>query len=72
MTVDTKEIVAIVAYLIGVRKNTLEQSYPDNSETLRQLYTNQEATTIRYLCKLRTALMRNFKRTDNAMRYDNF
>ena len=70
MTVDTKEIVTIMAYLIGVRKSTMEQSYPDNADLLKQLYANKEATVIRYLCKLRTALMRNFKRTDNAMRYE--
>lgn len=70
MTVDTKEIVTIIAYLIGVRKSTMEQSYPDNADTLKQLSENKEATVIRYLCKLRTALMRNFKRTDNAMRYE--
>ena len=70
MTVDTKEIVTIIAYLIGVRKSTMEQSYPNNADLLKQLSENKEATVIRYLCKLRTVLMRNFKRTDNAMRYE--
>ncbi len=70
MTVDTKEIVSTIAYLIGVRKDVIEHSYPTCAESVMRLCDNKEATIIRYLCKLRTALMRNFKRTDNAMHYD--
>lgn len=71
MTVDTKEIVTTIAYMIGVRKNVLEQCFQAECEdTLSKLYANKEATVIRYLCKLRTALMRNFKKTDTEMHYN--
>ena len=71
MTVDTKEVVTTIAYLIGVRKNIIEQCFREEcGETLDKLYTNKEATVIRYLCKLRTTLFQKFKKTDDAMRYD--
>lgn len=70
-TKDTKEVVTIVAYLIGVRKHILEQCYREEcGEILDKLYQNQEATIIRYLCKLRTSLLLKFKKTDDAMRYE--
>lgn len=71
MTVDTKEIVTTVAYLIGVRKHILETNYREEcGETLDQLYENQDATIIRYLCKLRTTLFQKFKKTDEEMRFN--
>lgn len=71
MTVDTKEIVTIVAYMIGVKESALETSYREEcSEKLDFLYNNKEASIIRYLSKLRTSLLQHFKKTDDAMRYD--
>lgn len=70
MTVDTKEIVATIAYLIGVRRSIIDTSFPDEAETIKKLTDSKEATVIRYLCKLRTALFQKFKKTDEAMRYD--
>ena len=70
MTVDTKEVVTTIAYMIGVRKSALESSYPECTETLEKLYADKEATVIRYLCKLRTVLMQKFKRTDTAIRFE--
>ena len=71
MTIDTKEIVTTVAYLIGVRKSALESSYmEDCKEILEKLYADKNATIIRYLCKLRTTLFQRFRKTDDAMRYD--
>lgn len=71
MTVDTKEIVTTVGYLIGVRKNILEQCFDEEyHDLLQQLYADKDATVIRYLCKLRTALMQKFKKTDGEMRFN--
>lgn len=57
--------------MIGVRKSVLEQCFKAECEdTLNKLYADKEATVIRYLCKLRTSLFRNFKKTDQAMHYD--
>ena len=71
MRVDTKDVCTTVAYLIGVRNSVLlkcfDEECHDLLETLRQ---NKDATTIRYLCKLRTVLMQKFKKTDDAMHFD--
>ena len=70
MTVDTKEVVTTISYLIGVRKDILELNFAECKDTLDKLDADREATVIRYLCKLRTALLQHFKKTDNAMHYD--
>lgn len=71
MTVDTKEIVTTVGYLIGIKKNILVQCFDEEYHDLLQtLYADKEATIIRYLCKLRTTLMQNFKKTDDEMRFN--
>ena len=68
-TVETKELVTTIAYMIGVKKHIVEQCFDaECHDTLQMLYASQPATIIRYLCKLRTALMLRFKRTDREMR----
>ncbi|MDD7430099.1 MAG: NYN domain-containing protein [Oscillospiraceae bacterium] len=68
---DTKNIVATVAFLIGVRKSAWISSYGEEcSELLKTLENDKNAVTIRYLCKLRTTLMQRFKRTDKCLVYD--
>ena len=70
-TVDTKELVATVAYLIGVKKNLVEQCFDAPChDTLQALYESRPATIIRYLCKLRTLLFRKYKKTDSEIRYN--
>lgn len=69
MTVDTKEVVTTIAYMIGVRMSALTVSYGECSELIEKLRADRDATTIRYLCKLRTVLMQKFKKTDDLMRY---
>lgn len=70
MTVDTKEIVTIVGYMIGVKKYVLVQYFDECChDLLQELYSNKNATVIRYLCKLRTILMQKFKKTDDEMRF---
>ena len=71
MRVDTKNIVATVAFLIGIRKSAWISVYSDSCpELLTELENDQSAVTIRYLCKLRTTLMQHFKPTDNGIKYD--
>lgn len=69
MTVDTKEIVTTITYMIGVRISALKSSYGE-LELIEKLQADKDATTIRYLCKLRTVLMQKFKKTDDLMRFD--
>ena len=71
MRVDTKDICATIAYLIGVRKHIVKECFDEEChDLLESLYQNQDATTIRYLCKLRTTLMLKFKKTDDEMRFN--
>ena len=71
MTVDTKEIVATIAYMIGIKKHIVIQCFDNEChETLEKLYSDQSATTIRYLCKLRTTLFQKFRKTDDEMRFN--
>lgn len=71
MRIDTKDIVCKVAYLIGVRKEILHNTFDSSCpEVLEQLENNQNAITIRYLCKLRTTLMKTFKNTDYELRFN--
>ncbi|MBR1591902.1 MAG: NYN domain-containing protein [Ruminococcus sp.] len=71
MTVDKKDLVATVAYMIGVRKHIIEQCYDEEChDTLQKLYAHQPATIIRYLCKIRTTLLQKFKKTDDEMRFN--
>ena len=69
MTVDTKEVVTTISYLIGVRKDILETHFAECKDTLDKLKADRDATAIRYLCKLRTVLMKKFKKTDDLIRY---
>lgn len=70
-TVDTKDLVTTIAYMIGIRKNIVEQCFDEPChELLQSLYSNKPATIIRYLCKLRTTLFRRYKKTDSEMRYN--
>lgn len=71
MRVDTRNIVATVAFLIGIRKSAWNSVYGDSySELLAELESNRNAVTIRYLCKLRTTLMLYFKKTDDGIRFN--
>ncbi|MBP3239953.1 MAG: NYN domain-containing protein [Oribacterium sp.] len=69
MTIDTKEVVTTVTYMIGVRMSALKASYPECADLIEKLHADKDATTIRYLCKLRTVLMQKFKKTDDLMRF---
>ena len=69
MTVDTKEVVTTIAYMIGVRMSALQAGYGDYSELIDKLKADRDATAIRYLCKIRTVLMQKFKKTDDLMRF---
>ena len=63
----TKNIVTTVAYMIGIRKSIVENIAEENMELLNFLCDSKNCKIIRYLCKLRTSLMLNFKKTDIEM-----
>lgn len=65
-----KSIITTVAYLIGVddEKLTCEERF-DVLE-YNKLKTNEEATIIKYLCRLRTQFFRNYKSIDDARKFN--
>ncbi|MBQ8515861.1 MAG: NYN domain-containing protein [Ruminococcus sp.] len=71
MQVDTMDIVATTAYLIGVRKSAWEKQFSESCpQLLKELDGKRESRIIRSLCKIRTTLMQKFKHTDNEIRYE--
>ncbi len=50
MTVDTKELVTTIAYLIGVKDDIITKCFePDYTDLIQKLHENKEASIIRYL-----------------------
>ena len=71
MTVDTKELVTTIAYLIGVKDDIITKCFePDYTDLIQKLHESKEASIIRYLSKIRTTLFYKFKDTDHEMRYN--
>lgn len=67
-TIPTTSLVTVISYLIGVNINTIEDHFSEyNQHIIEELKRDVDATTIRYLCRLRTNLFKNFKKTDNEM-----
>lgn len=65
---ETKNVVAVVAFLIGAFKSKWIKFYGDECMgLLTELENNQDAVAIRYLCKMRTALMLHYSGTDRAI-----
>ena len=68
---DTFELISKVAYLIGVPRRIFEnENEPPKMEVFRRLELDKAARIIRHLCILRTAIERNFKAINEAMRMD--
>ena len=64
----TKHIVTTIAFLIGIRSDIVKQIGEEEPELIAKLKDDQPSLIIRYLCKLRTQLMMNFKKTDIEMK----
>ena len=70
-TVQKYELVTILSYLIGVRNEILDDMCSDEYvELLNSLRESTNARILRYLCKARTSLLRNYKKTDNEIKYN--
>ncbi len=62
-TVQKYELVTILSYLIGVRNEILDHMCSDEYvELLNSLRESTNARILRYLCKARTSLLRNYKK----------
>lgn len=70
-TVSRAEIAAIVAYMLGIDDEIWEKYYSYHyAELFEKLRADKDATIIRYLCKVRTALLKNFLNVDNKLRFE--
>lgn len=68
---DTYELVSKVAYLIGVPRRIFENdNEPPKMNVFLRLEQDKSARIVRHLCILRTAIERNFKVINDAMRMD--
>ena len=56
---DSKKIVTIVAYLVGIRMEILKTQY--DNEVLEKIKDLLEVNIVRSLCKIRQALLENYK-----------
>ena len=66
---STYEIVSKVAYLIGVPKRIFENEHtPPKIEVFEKFEVNKTARIVRNLCRIRTAIERNFKHINDLMR----
>ena len=67
---STYMVVSKMAFLIGVPKRIFENEHePPQLEWYETLEKDKNARMIRNLCLLRTAIERNFRNINNAMRY---
>lgn len=68
---STYEIVSKVAYLIGVPRNIFENEHEaPKMEVFLRLDRDKSARIIRHLCIIRTAIERNFRHINDAMRME--
>ena len=65
-----KNIITVVAYLIGVPDDKFTSDERFDIDEYEKLKTNENATIIKYLCRLRTQFLRNYKNIDDARKYD--
>ena len=68
-TVFTKDISALVAYMIGIREDVMEQQYPD-VEIWKNVVDDPNINIIRYLSIFRTTIMKFHGKIDYELRYN--
>ena len=62
MTVDTKEVVTTISYLIGVRKDILETHFAECKDTLDKLYADRDTIFVQAPYRTLAALQENGQR----------
>ena len=70
-TVDRADIACVVAYMLGVPDSCLDEYYIHRHSTLLdEVRNDRDLTIIRYLSKIRTAIMANYLAVDNEIRFN--
>jgi hypothetical protein len=64
-----KTIITIVSYLLGVPDDKFTGIDRFDMEEYSKLKNNEKATIIKYLCRLRTQFLRNYKSIDDARKF---
>ncbi len=64
-----KKITTTIAYLIGVPDEKININEKFDINEFEKLKTNDNATIIRYLCRLRTQFLKNYKHIDDAVKF---
>ena len=68
---STYTVVSKMAFLLGVEKRHFENEHePPKMEWYEKLHADKNARIVRNLCRLRTALMRNYSAIYKQMRYE--
>lgn len=67
---DQYDVTSLIAYLIGVKRENLMFYYDNNPAGLKERDNNENIRILRSLCKIRTNLLGNFLKTENAIKYD--
>ena len=62
LTVDTKEVVTTISYLIGVRKDILELNFVECKDTLDKLYADRDTIFVQAPHRALAALQENGQR----------
>lgn len=65
-----KTIITIISYLIGVPDDKFTGADRFDLEEYSKLKNNEKATIIKYLCRLRTQFLRNYKSIDDARKFE--
>lgn len=65
-----KRISLTVAYLIGTKRNLLEDNNPNELDTIKKLDENKNAVIIRALCNIRSNMLLNYTQTERSIMFD--
>ena len=65
-----KTIITIISYLIGIPDDKFTGADRFDIEEYSKLKNNEKATIIKYLCRLRTQFLRNYKSIDDARKFE--
>lgn len=65
-----KTIITIVSYLLGVPDDKFTGADRFDMDEYLKLKNNEKATIIKYLCRLRTQFLRNYKSIDDARKFE--
>jgi hypothetical protein len=67
---DQKNVSALVAYLIGVKRENLKSLLSENYNIVDEYDANSNSRILRCLCSIRSNIMQNYLQTENEIIYN--